>query len=53
MRIDGWQQDGVSEVFYAAPGKRILSVLVGEAARKALVTGKSEDVYKRQPDSRA
>lgn len=42
VRIDGWQQDGVSEVFYAAPGKRILSVLVGEAARKALVTGKSE-----------
>lgn len=42
VRIDGWQQDGVSEVFYAAPGKRILSVLVGETARKALVTGKSE-----------
>ena len=42
VRIDGWQQDGVSEVFYAAPGKRILSVLVGDAAKKALVTGKSE-----------
>ncbi|MGL4890361.1 MAG: NapC/NirT family cytochrome c [Aeromonas veronii] len=42
VQIEGWQQDGVSEVFYAAPGKRILSVLVGDAAKKALVTGQSE-----------
>lgn len=38
-RVDGWQQDGVSEVFYAAQGKRILSVLLGEEARKQLTTG--------------
>ena len=42
VQIEGWQQDGVSEVFYAAPGKRILSVLVGDAAKKSLVTGQSE-----------
>ncbi|WP_447871459.1 NapC/NirT family cytochrome c [Serratia fonticola] len=37
--VSGWQQDGVSEVFYAAQGKRILSVLLGEDARKLLKTG--------------
>ncbi|KID03321.1 MAG: NapC/NirT family cytochrome c [Enterobacterales bacterium] len=36
--VAGWQQDGVTEVFYAAQGKRILSVLVGEDARKQLKT---------------
>ncbi|MFB0594171.1 NapC/NirT family cytochrome c [Aeromonas hydrophila] len=42
VRIDGWQQDGVSEVFYAAPGKRILSTLLGDKAKAQLTTGKSE-----------
>ena len=37
--VTGWQQDGVAEVFYAAQGKRILSVLLGEDARKLLKTG--------------
>ncbi|MBW7982192.1 NapC/NirT family cytochrome c [Enterobacillus tribolii] len=37
--VSGWQQDGVTEVFYAAQGKRILSVLLGEDARKQLKTG--------------
>ncbi|MDW9426978.1 cytochrome C, partial [Yersinia enterocolitica] len=36
--VKGWQQDGVAEVFYAAQGKRILSVLLGEDAQKALKT---------------
>lgn len=36
--ISGWQQDGVSEVFYAAQGKRILSVLLGDEARKEIKT---------------
>ena len=31
-----------AEVFYAAPNKRILSVLVGDAAAKALVTSQAE-----------
>lgn len=36
--VKGWQQDGVAEVFYAAQGKRILSVLLGDDAQKALKT---------------
>ncbi len=36
--VNGWQQDGVSEVFYAAKGKRILSVLSGEEARSKIRT---------------
>ncbi|MTH47842.1 NapC/NirT family cytochrome c [Intestinirhabdus alba] len=36
--VDGWQQDGVSEALYAAQGKRILSVLLGEEARKQVKT---------------
>lgn len=36
--VNGWQQDGVKEVFYAAEGKRILSVLLGEEARKRIKT---------------
>ena len=32
--VNGWQQDGVNEVFYAAAGKRILNVLLGEEARE-------------------
>lgn len=34
--VKGWQQDGVTEAFYAAQGKRILSVLLGEKAREQL-----------------
>jgi trimethylamine-N-oxide reductase cytochrome c-type subunit TorC len=37
-QVDGWQQEGVNEAFYAAQGKRILSVLLGEDARKDLKT---------------
>ncbi|WP_058912095.1 NapC/NirT family cytochrome c [Entomohabitans teleogrylli] len=36
--VKGWQQDGVAEAFYAAQGKRILSVLLGDDARKQLKT---------------
>ncbi|HEY3982599.1 NapC/NirT family cytochrome c [Cedecea sp.] len=36
--VSGWQQDGVSEVFYAAAGKRILSVLLGEEAQSKIKT---------------
>ncbi|MBV4411614.1 NapC/NirT family cytochrome c [Enterobacteriaceae bacterium YMB-R22] len=36
--IQGWQQDGVSEVFYAAQGKRILSLLLDEQARAQIKT---------------
>ncbi len=36
--VNGWQQDGVKEAFYAAQGKRILSVLLGEDAVKQLKT---------------
>lgn len=36
--IKGWQQDGVSEAIYAAQGKRILSALVGEDARKTITS---------------
>ncbi|WP_392439344.1 NapC/NirT family cytochrome c [Edwardsiella piscicida] len=32
--LSGWQQNGVNQVIYAAQGKRILSALLGEAARK-------------------
>jgi trimethylamine-N-oxide reductase (cytochrome c), cytochrome c-type subunit TorC len=42
VEIAGWQQDGVADVFYAAPGKRILSALLGDEAKQQLVTGKSE-----------
>lgn len=40
--VSGWQQDGVSEVFYAAQGKRILSVLLGEDARQQLKTASTQ-----------
>lgn len=40
--VSGWQQDGVSEVFYAAQGKRILSVLLGEDARQQLKTAATQ-----------
>lgn len=36
--VSGWQQDGVKEVFYAAEGKRILSVMLGEEAQKQVTT---------------
>lgn len=38
VSVEGWQQDGVTEVFYAAQGRRILSAIVGEDARKSLKT---------------
>lgn len=34
VRVEGWQQQGVNEVLYAAEGKRILSTLLGEEARQ-------------------
>ena len=34
--VKGWQQDGITEAFYAARGKRIMTALLGEEARKAL-----------------
>jgi trimethylamine-N-oxide reductase cytochrome c-type subunit TorC len=49
VQIDGWQQDGVSEVFYAAPGKRILSVLVGDAAKKSPGHRQERDRQRHQP----
>ncbi|MCD1124984.1 NapC/NirT family cytochrome c [Jinshanibacter sp. LJY008] len=36
VNVTGWQQDGVNEVLYAAEGKRILSVLLGDEARTNL-----------------
>lgn len=36
--VNAWQQDGVTEALYAAQGKRILSVLVGEEARGQVKT---------------
>lgn len=38
VEVNAWQQEGVSEALYAAQGKRILSVLLGEEARKNVKT---------------
>ncbi|HID4045653.1 TPA: NapC/NirT family cytochrome c [Pluralibacter gergoviae] len=47
--VHGWQQDGVTEAFYAARGKRIMSALLGEEARKALkVSGSVTDEETKQ-----
>ncbi len=37
-RINGWQQDNVKSVIYAAPGKRIISALLDESAINRLNT---------------
>ncbi|QKJ87824.1 Trimethylamine N-oxide reductase I cytochrome c-type subunit [Paramixta manurensis] len=37
-RINGWQQEGVNNVIYAAPGKRIISALVDEHAVASIHT---------------
>ncbi|MDF7680382.1 NapC/NirT family cytochrome c [Enterobacteriaceae bacterium ESL0689] len=38
VEVDAWQQEGINEALYAAQGKRILSVLLGEEARKNIKT---------------
>lgn len=42
VRVQGWQQGDITEVFYAAKAKRILSALLDDNARKQLKTLNTE-----------
>ncbi|WP_448189447.1 NapC/NirT family cytochrome c [Azospirillum sp. sgz301742] len=41
VRVDGWQQDGVGQMVYAASGKRIFSAALGKGSEKAVEVKRS------------